>query len=76
MFAGRDPNPERVAIMNADAVGPDIGPFFVRVLHNDQAAGADVTTAVVLVPTRRGKFEHVNLVTALDVLGHGSMRNV
>ena len=76
MFAGRDPNPERVAIMNADAVGPDIGPFFVRVLHNDQAAGADVTTAVVLVPTRRGKLEQIDFVAAFDILGHGSMRNV
>src|ERR1700751_2016037 len=75
MFAGRDPNPQRVAIMNTDTVGSHIGPFFVRVFHNNQAAGADITAAIMLVPARRGKLEQVDLVAAFNVFGYRPMRN-
>jgi hypothetical protein len=75
MLTGRNPDPQRVLVMHADTVGADIGPLAVRIFHDHHAAGADITAAVFLMPTRRRELEQIDFVTAIDVLDDRSAGN-
>src|SRR5262249_9537189 len=53
VLAVLDEDRERVLVMYLDAVGADIDPVAVGIAGDDEALGADVAAAVVLMPFRR-----------------------
>ncbi len=67
MLAVLDEDDERVLVVHLHPVGAEIDPVAVGIAGDDQAFGADVAAAVVLVPLRRREgvdvdgaaFEHV-----------------
>src|ERR1051325_2792946 len=67
VLAGRDVEADRVLVVDHDAVGAVIHPTLVGVFGDVDAAGADVASAVVLVPFRRWEFEDVDVAVALNV---------
>ena len=67
MLARRNPDSQRVLIVNTDAISPKVSPLLLGILQDHQTACADVTAAIVLVPTGRGKLEHIDLVATVDI---------
>ena len=54
--------------MNLSAVDADIDPAaFFRFAGDDTVGRADVTSAVELVPMRRGKNCHIDVIAGFDV---------
>src|SRR4029077_7110486 len=74
MLAGRDPDSKRFPIVNTHTIGSKFGPLLLGILQDHQATCADITAAVVLMPTRRGEFEHIDLITAFDVFRDRALR--
>src|SRR4029077_11195661 len=52
VFMVNDPQRESIFVDDTGPVGADIDPATVRIFGDDHIAGADVTSAVVLVPFR------------------------
>jgi hypothetical protein len=61
---------DRIAVVHLRPVGAGIEPALLRIARDAVGAGADVAAAVLLVPDRRGKFGHVDVVAQHDVLEH------
>ena len=57
MLARGNPDSERILVMDTNAIGTDVGPLTVGILHDHHAAGTDIAPAVVLMPTRGRKFK-------------------
>ena len=68
MLAGRNPHAGVLLVVRDGAVGAEIDPAGVGVLHDHDAIGADVAAAVLLVDHRHRKLEQVDGVVAIDVL--------
>jgi len=51
-----------------DAVRAVIDPAFIGITRDIDAAGADIAAAVLVVPERRRKLEHVDVAILLHVL--------
>ena len=68
VLARRNPDAEGIVVVHTNAISADVGPFLFGILHDHHAARADVPAAVMLVPARRGKFEQIDFVAAVDVL--------
>src|SRR5215510_5488873 len=64
-----------VTIVNADPISPKVSPLLIGILQDDQTTCADVTAAVFLVPTGRGKLEHIDHVPSVNIFGDRSARN-
>ena len=56
------------SVVHLHAVAAVVDPAGVRILHDHDAAGADVVAAVALVPSRRRNLEEVDVVAGGDVL--------
>src|SRR5262245_3017518 len=76
MLARGDPDPQSVLVVNTNAISPKIGPLLVGILQDHQTTRADITAAVLLVPTRCGKFKHIDLAAAVDIFSDGSVRYI
>src|SRR5262245_36175255 len=76
MLTRRHPNPQRVTIVHADTISPKVSPPLIGVLQDDQTTCADVTAAVFLVPTGRGKLEHIDHVPSVNIFGDRSARYI
>jgi hypothetical protein len=64
----RNVKAEGIFIVNLDAVNADVDPTALFGFAGDDAIGrADITAAVELMPMRRRKNRHVNLVAGFDV---------
>src|SRR5262249_47084078 len=75
MLTRRNPNPQCVTVVNADPISPKVSPLLIGILQDDQTTCADVTAAVFLVPTGRGKLEHIDHVPSVNIFGDRSARN-
>ncbi len=67
--------PDTFFVLHHDAIGSQVHPFFVRILRNVIAACSDVTSAVELVPLRRRKREHVDIIPHPDIFQDRSIIN-
>ncbi len=56
MFARRHVQPHMIAAVDHDAVSADVDPALFWIAGDHQIVGADVTSAVELMPARHGKF--------------------
>src|SRR5207344_303282 len=74
--AGRDPNSQCVTIVNADTISPKIGPLLLGILQDHQTTCAYIAAAVVLVPTRRRKLEHIDLLATVDIFSDWALRYI
>ncbi len=70
VLAGRDVEPDALAVVDHHAVGAAVDPAGVGVAGDDEAAGADVAPAVVRVPQGRRELRHVDRVALDRVLEH------
>ena len=70
VLARRHPQPDRVLVVDHDAIGADVDPLVLGIAHDDQVAGADEAPAVELVQQRRRKLHQIDLAVAVDVLEH------
>jgi hypothetical protein len=61
-----------VAVVDHDAVGPDVNPIAVEIPGHDAAPGTDIAPAILLVPERRRKGEKIHFAVFLDVLENRS----
>ena len=68
VLARRDVEAELVLVVDHHPVAAEVDPAVVLVAGDVEAAGADVATAVVLVPLRRRENGHVDVRAALHVL--------
>ena len=70
MLAGRNPDAGVLLVVRHHAIGAEIDPAGVGIAHDDDAVGADVAAAVLLVDHRHRKFEQVDGLVAVDVFQH------
>ncbi len=56
-----------IARLRLHAIGAVIDPAGIRIAHDHHVAGADIVTAVLLVPARDGDFENVDIGAGQDV---------
>ena len=75
VVAGRHQDADRVPVVHLRPVGAGVEPVLVRVAGDRIGAGADVASAVLLMPDRGGEFEHVDVVARHDVLEHRPVRH-
>ena len=68
MLAGRNVEPDRRLVVDHDSIGADINPIRIGIAGHVEAAGSDITPAIVLVPQRCRKLEDVDRVPGHDVL--------
>src|SRR5271166_1110927 len=76
VLAGRDIKPRGPGVMDHHAVSAAIGPALVRITGDVEAAGADITAAVGLVPLRRREACYIDVVTTHDVLEDRAVTDV
>ena len=67
VFARRDIKSQLILVMDHDAIRTVVDPPFVGIAGNIDAARADVAAAVLVMPERRGKLEHVDIAIFVHV---------
>src|SRR5688572_11781739 len=60
-----------ILVLHHDPVGADVDLAGFRILGDDTAAGADVRTAVQVVPVGHGKFVEIDVASDHLILEHG-----
>src|SRR5262249_37092293 len=63
-------NADGFLVMHLRPIGAGVKPFFLRVHGDAVGAGADVASAVLLVPDRGGELGDVDVIPHHDVLEH------
>ena len=76
MLALRHHQRRHLGLMRLHAVGTEIDPAAIRVLHHHHAGRADKGTAVIFVPDRRRDALDIDLVPFLDIFQQRSAINL
>ncbi len=73
VVAGGHDDADGLLVVHLRAVGAGIEPVLLRIAGDAVGAGAEIASAVLLMPLGRGEFGHVDIVAHHDVLEHGSV---
>ncbi len=58
----------RVLVMNHYSVGTVVHPAFIRIAGDIDASGSDITPAIKFMPSRRRKFQQIDLFVSENIL--------